>query len=185
PGFSLTQTANLPKLGSGEQSGKFQIKLSRGAENRPSTLLRIPHQRVVAYAYEWRDGQQILHLQCEPHRDYGNCHRCGKCSHKEYESENRCVRDSSIADAVVFVHFRRRRFNCPDCEKLFGEPLTWIKKGKRQTKRFAQEVYWRCHHTPHTQVAAQMWLDESAVRTIFCSLVSFVTRLLARAGCFS
>ncbi|RLC78037.1 MAG: hypothetical protein DRI81_07540, partial [Chloroflexi bacterium] len=34
PGFSLTQTANLPKLGSGEQSGKLQIKLSRGAENR-------------------------------------------------------------------------------------------------------------------------------------------------------
>ncbi len=68
-----------------------------------STLLRIPHQRVVAYAYEWRDGQQILHLQCEPHRDYGNCHRCGKCSRKEYDSENRCVRDSSIADAVVFA----------------------------------------------------------------------------------
>ena len=36
PGFSLTQTADLPKLGSGEQSGKLQIKLSRGAENRLS-----------------------------------------------------------------------------------------------------------------------------------------------------
>ncbi|OQY25272.1 MAG: hypothetical protein B6I34_02385, partial [Anaerolineaceae bacterium 4572_32.1] len=37
-GFSLTQTADLPKLGSGEQSGKLQIKLSRGAENRLSAI---------------------------------------------------------------------------------------------------------------------------------------------------
>ncbi|OQY24410.1 MAG: hypothetical protein B6I35_01685 [Anaerolineaceae bacterium 4572_32.2] len=34
PGFSLTQMANLPKLGLEEQSVKPQIKLSRGAENR-------------------------------------------------------------------------------------------------------------------------------------------------------
>ncbi|OQY24968.1 MAG: hypothetical protein DRJ03_16585 [Chloroflexi bacterium] len=34
PGFSLAQTANLPKLGLEEQSVKPQIKLSRGAENR-------------------------------------------------------------------------------------------------------------------------------------------------------
>jgi len=34
PGFSLTQTANLSKLGLEEQSVKPQIKLPRGAENR-------------------------------------------------------------------------------------------------------------------------------------------------------
>ncbi|RLC74318.1 MAG: hypothetical protein DRI81_14050, partial [Chloroflexi bacterium] len=38
PGFSLTQTANLPKLGLEEQSVKPQIKLSRGAENRRRVL---------------------------------------------------------------------------------------------------------------------------------------------------
>jgi len=37
-GFSLTQTANLPKLGLEEQSVKPQIKLSRGAENRLSAI---------------------------------------------------------------------------------------------------------------------------------------------------
>ena len=132
-----------------------------------SKLFHIPHQRVVTYAYEWRDGQKILHLLYEPYRDYGHCSRCGKCSHKEYDSEDRCVRDCSISDAVVFVHFRQRRFECLDCKKPFGEPLSWIEKGKRHTKRFANEVYRRCLHTPHTQVAKQMWLDESSVRSVF------------------
>ena len=132
-----------------------------------SKLLHTPHQRVVAYAYEWRDGQRILHLQCEPYRDYANCPHCGKCSRKEHDSKDRCVRDCSMAEAVVFVHFRHRRFDCPDCGKPFSEPLPWIEKGKRHTKRFAQEVYRRCLHTPHTQVAAEMWLDESTVRSIF------------------
>jgi transposase len=132
-----------------------------------SKLLHIPHQRVVAYAYEWRDEQRILHLQGEPYRDYGNCPHCGKCSRKEHDSKNRCVRDCAMVDVVVFVHFRQRRFKCPHCGKRFGEPLTWIEKGKRHTERFAQEVYQRCRHTPHTQVAAEMWLDESTVSSIF------------------
>ncbi len=132
-----------------------------------SKLLRIPHQRVVAHAREWRDGRWILHLRCEPHRDYGNCPRCGKCSRKKHDSKERCVRDCGMANDVVFVHFGRRRFDCPDCGKSFGEPLSWIEKGKRQTKRFAQKVHQRCQHTPHTRVAAQMWLDESTARTIF------------------
>jgi transposase len=49
----------------------------------------------------------------------------------------------------------------------FHELLSWIEKGKRQTKQFAQEVYRCCQHTPHTQVATQMWLDESTIRSIF------------------
>ena len=77
------------------------------------------------------------------------------------------MRDCTITAAVVFVHFKQRRFKCPHCGKPFGEPLTWLGKAKRHTKRFAQEVYRRCQHTPHTQVAAQMWLDESTVRGIF------------------
>ena len=132
-----------------------------------SKLLHLPHQRVVAYAYEWRDGQQILHLQCEPYRNYGNCSRCHKCSRGEHESKNRCVRDCAMADAVVYVHFRQRRFKCPYCGKPFSEPLSWLEKGKRHTKRFAQQVYQRCRQTAHTQVAAEMWLDESTVRSIF------------------
>jgi len=47
PGFSLTQTANLSKLGLEEQSVKPQIKLSRGAENRLRELQKIKYPNPI------------------------------------------------------------------------------------------------------------------------------------------
>lgn len=141
--------------------------LDDGSSILLSQVLRIPHQQVVGCAHEWRDGQHILHLQCEPYRNFGNCPRCGTCSHKVHTRTARCVRECSMGDTIIFVHFTQRRFKCAVCGRPFGEPLSWIEKAKRHTRRFADEVYRRCQHTPHTQVAAQMWLDESTVHTIF------------------
>ena len=148
--------------------------LDDGSSILLSQVLHIPHQRVVACAHEWRDGQHILHWQCEPYRDFGNCPRCGTCSRKVHTRISRCVRDCSMGDSILFVHFTQRRFKCDVCGQPFDEPLTWIEKAKRHTRRFAEEVYQRCQYTPHTQVAAQMWLDESTVRTIFKHLAQRV-----------
>jgi transposase len=130
-------------------------------------LLELPHFAVTGYSIETTSTQDILHLFCELTVEAGICPHCQALSTTIKQYKERCVRDCDIWGKRTFLHFRIRRFECPDCGLRFTEELTSIGWRRRQTYRFEQEVYGHCLRSSRKETAESYHLSQSTVQGIF------------------
>ena len=130
-------------------------------------LLDLPHFKVLGYSVEIANTQDILHLFCEFTLEVGICPHCQTISTTIKQYKERCVRDCDVWGKRTFLHFRIRRFECPDCGLRFTEELTSIGWRRRQTYRFEQEVYQHCLRCSRKETAENYHLSQSTVQGIF------------------
>ena len=130
-------------------------------------LLDLPHFAVTGYSIEISSRQDIFHLFCVLRVEAGICPHCQTVSTTIKQYKERCVRDCDVWGKRTFLHFRIRRFECPDCGLRFREELTSIGWRRRQTYRFEQEVYRHCLRCSRKETAESYHLSQSTVQGIF------------------
>jgi transposase len=130
-------------------------------------LLALPYFAVTGYSVEANSEQDILHLFCELSLEVGLCPCCQTVSTTIKQYKERCVRDCDIWGKRTFLHFRIRRFECPDCGLRFTEELASIGWRRRQTYRFEREVYQHCRRCSRKATAERFHLSQSSVEGIF------------------
>lgn len=136
-------------------------------EDTLTHLLDLPHFEVTGYSVESSDEQDILHLFCQLTIEVGVCPCCQSLATTIKQYKQRCVRDHDIWGKRTFLHFRIRRFECPDCGLRFTEELAAIGWRRRQTYRFEQAVYQSCLQCSRKATADHFYLSESTVEGIF------------------
>ena len=68
------------------------------------------------------------------------CPHCHKKTDKFHQSHRYRVRDIPISSCDVFLLVNRRQFRCKNCQKIFSEELSFVKKRRTYTRRLAEKV---------------------------------------------
>lgn len=136
-------------------------------EKTLTDLLDLPQFVVQEYGIEKETSGDILHLFCQLRHEVGICPHCQTVTEDIKQYKERCVRDQDIWGKRTFVHFRIRRFECPDCGLRFTEELAAVGWRRRQTKRFEQQVYQQCLSSSKKETAQQFQLSQTTVAGIF------------------
>jgi len=130
-------------------------------------LLNLPQFKVTQYSIETISEREILHLFCELTTHVGICPDCQALSTKVKQYHKRCIRDSDIWQKQTFIHFKSRRFECPNCANCFTEELRSVTWRRRQTHRFEEEVYQCCKEMSLKATSERFHLSYSTVEEIF------------------
>ncbi len=95
----------------------------------------------------------INHWQQDTYRNNYRCVKessfevCPKCATKAYSVHDRRwvrIKDQPIRGVGVGLWVLKRRFRCPNCKKVFTEPLNGVRKGFKTTERFRRGLKWAC-----------------------------------------
>ena len=78
---------------------------------------------------------------------------CGAIHRSWYDSRSRLVRDLDSGSTPIYLEFEIRRVNCPKCNAVRTETLSWLWEHGRFTKRFEQKVGRMARQMPLTEVA--------------------------------
>jgi transposase len=143
------------------------VMIHQVTDNTLTFLLDLLHFKVTGYAIEQTGTGDILHLFCHLTLEVGICPQCQTVSSHIKQYKKRCVRDHDMWGKRTFLHFRVRRFECPECGLRFTEELAQIGWRRRQTKRFEQAVYQQCLTSSKKETAAQFQLSQTTVQGIF------------------
>ena len=68
------------------------------------------------------------------------CPHCHKKTDKVHQSHPYRVRDIPISSCDVFLLVNRRQFRCKNCQNIFSEELSFVKKRRTYTRRLAEKV---------------------------------------------
>lgn len=95
----------------------------------------------------------LTHYQSDKFRTNYKCSKesdfevCPKCAVKSYSVHDRRwvnVQDQPIRGSGIYLRVLKRRFRCPNCKKVFTEPVSGIQKGHRTTQRYRRGLRWAC-----------------------------------------
>jgi transposase len=83
-----------------------------------------------------------IHIRLEAYkRKKAICSGCGKVHEVGYHSSKEVmVEDLPISQKRVYLHVRKRRYQCPEDGRIRTEDITWLKLRARVTNRFAEYV---------------------------------------------
>ncbi len=100
--------------------------------------------------------------------DPGQPLRCGGCQRSGLPVHERCqrqLRDLPMLGKAVLLQVTLRRVACPDCGRRL-EPVSWLDRHARLTRRLADTVSALCPRLPTAHVAELFGLHWSTVRTL-------------------
>jgi len=97
----------------------------------------------------------LTHYQSDKFRTHYKCAKqskfevCPKCATKSYSVHDRRwvnVQDQPIRGSGVYLRVLKRRFRCPNCKKVFTEPIPGVRKGFKTTERYRRGIRWACEN---------------------------------------
>ena len=74
------------------------------------------------------------------------CPKCATPSVTGYDRREVRVKDAPLRNRAVTLVLTKRRFFCKKCKKPFTEPVSGIRKGRRTTERYRNEILWACEN---------------------------------------
>ena len=89
--------------------------------------------------YHFITENELL-IELENKQTSATCPNCGKSTNKVHQSHRHRVRDIPVSNFDVFLNVNRRQFRCKNCQKVFSEELSFVKKRRTYTKRLAEKV---------------------------------------------
>ena len=108
---------------------------------------------VSRYEADEDRGRAEVWIELTPQK--GVKRRCSGCDQEVmhvHDTEERCVRDLPILDAVTWLQLHRVRVACPECGPRV-EALAWLPRYRRFTQRFEENVARLCDVLPIQHVA--------------------------------
>lgn len=96
---------------------------------------------------------------------------CPKCAVKSYSVHDHrtiCTRHSKYNAKSIYLVIRKRRFRCPQCKKVFTEPVAGIRKGFRTSEKYRSGILYDCQRfTNLKDVAKSNKCSQSLVGKVF------------------
>lgn len=74
------------------------------------------------------------------------CPRCATLSQTKYDKRVVKIKDEPLRNRAVTLIITKRRFYCKPCKKPFMEPISGIRKGRRTTERYRNQLLWACEN---------------------------------------
>jgi transposase len=100
-------------------------------------LLGISSYEIINF----RQDKKCIFVQLKPRRKTANCSSCGKPTHTVKAcGKERSVLHGTIIGKIVYLFFKRRRFFCNSCGKIFSEDHPVLKIRSRATQIHKKEV---------------------------------------------
>lgn len=96
------------------------------------------------------------------------CPRCASPSTTGYDKRVVRIKDAPVRNRAVTLVITKRRFFCKPCKKPFMEPVSGIRKGRRTTERYRNQLLWACEH----------FTDLRKVRTTYRCSAGFLYKAL-------
>jgi len=143
------------------------ILITQVSDTTLTHLLDLEQFEVTGYGIERDKKQDIVHIYGKINVDISICPCCHTVSTTIKEYKERCVRDCDIWGKRTFLHFWRRRFECPECGHRFTEELKDIGWKRRHTIRFELQIYAACLGNSKKRTAEIFHLSQTAVKCIF------------------
>ena len=102
-------------------------------------LLKIPNYKVTKIIFQ---NEKEIHLKLEPYKNnIAQCSGCGRGHVFGYHSSKEVpIQDIPLSERKVFLHIEKRRYRCPEDERIRTEELEWARPGARLTKRFEEQI---------------------------------------------
>lgn len=98
------------------------------------------------------------------------CPHCDKTTDKVHQSHGYRVRDIPLSSFEVFLMVNRRQFRCKNCQKVFSEELSFVKKRRTYTKRLAEKVIKEVLETDVFNTGKRNRMSPSEIETILKEL---------------
>jgi transposase len=98
------------------------------------------------------------------------CPYCDKTTDKVHQSHRYRVRDIPFSSFDVFLLVNRRQFRCKNCQKVFSEELSFVKKRRTYTKRLAEKVVKEVLETDVVNTGRRNRMSPAEIETILKEL---------------
>lgn len=132
--------------------------------------LKLPGYKITELISE---SDSKIHLRLEP--DKGKafiCSGCGKAHKVGYHGlVIAVVEDLPIVGKRTYLHVIKRRYKCPENDRIYIEEIPWLKKWSRVTRRFAEQVGRLTAITTNQEAGWFFGLDDEAVYRIDKSIL--------------
>jgi len=127
--------------------------------------LNIPQYKITEIISE---NDKEIHIRLEPYqRKVFVCSGCGEVHKIGYHGiEESVVEDLALFERRVYLHVVKRRYRCPQDNRIHIEEVPWVKKWGRVTKRFAERVNRLTAITTNQEAGWFLGLDDEVVYRI-------------------
>lgn len=104
-------------------------------------LIVLPELNILTHG---QSNKFRYNYQCEKVSEFEVCPKCAVKSYSVHDRRWVDVKDQPVRGMGVKLQILKRRFRCPNCKKVFTEPVSGVRKGFRTTERFRRGVKWAC-----------------------------------------
>lgn len=108
-----------------------------------NNFILLPELKVLTH---WQSNKFRTRYNCVKQSQFEVCPKCATKSFSVHDRRWVFVRDAPIRGIGVGLRILKRRFRCPNCKKVFTEPVSGIRKGFKTTQRFRRGVQWACEN---------------------------------------
>jgi len=104
-------------------------------------LIVLPELNILTHG---QSNKFRYNYQCEKVSEFEVCPRCAVKSYSVHDRRWVNVKDQPVRGQGIKLQILKRRFRCPNCKKVFTEPVSGVRKGFRTTERFRRGIKWAC-----------------------------------------
>jgi transposase len=90
----------------------------------------------------WQSDKFRTHYKCEKESEFEVCPKCAVKCYSVHDRRWVKIQDQPIRGSGITLHVLKRRFRCPQCKKVFTEPLQGVRKGFKTSERYRRGVKW-------------------------------------------
>lgn len=106
-------------------------------------LVVLPELKVIT---QWQKNKFRTHYKCQKESEFEVCPRCAVRSFAVHDRRWVRIKDQPIRGAGITLEILKRRFRCPQCRKVFTEPLNGVRKGFKTSERYRRGLRWACEN---------------------------------------
>ncbi len=104
-------------------------------------LIVLPELNILTHG---QSNKFRYNYQCEKVSEFEICPKCAVKSYSVHDRRWIDVKDQPVRGQGIKLQILKRRFRCPNCKKVFTEPVSGVRKGFRTTERFRRGIKWAC-----------------------------------------
>ena len=106
-------------------------------------FILLPELKILSH---WQSDKFRTHYKCIKESKFEVCPKCATPSTSVHDRRWVKVIDQPIRGSGVALKILKRRFRCPNCKKVFTEPLNGVRKGFKTTERYRRGLRWACEN---------------------------------------
>lgn len=111
--------------------------------NSTTKFILLPELNMLTH---WQQDKFRTFYKCLKESDFEICPRCAVKCFSVHDRRWVQIKDAPIRGSGIFLKVLKRRFRCPECKKVFTEPISGISKGYKTTSRYRKGLRWACEN---------------------------------------